>query len=250
MTLLAVQRGMRGWLIQEDADAPARFGAASAAGLRVYQNNYRTRLVDCLEASFAATRAWIGDEAFLRAAATHIDLIPPSSWTLDAYARDFPASLSTLYKDDPEVAEIAALELAVEDVFVGADAATVTVADMAGIDWNRATLALVPALDLVPVRTNAVEIWSALAGAEPPPAMCEIDDGAALVWRQEQRSRVRMVDAFEMQALIRARAGVAFANLCDSVVRAFGEDDAPAVAGGWLGRWVGDGLIREIVETD
>ena len=53
----------------------------------------------------------------------HVARVPPSSWTLDAYPRDFPATLAPLYPDDPEVAELAVLELALAEAFVGADAA-------------------------------------------------------------------------------------------------------------------------------
>jgi hypothetical protein len=56
----------------------------------VHQNNYRLQLIACLTESFTYTRGWIGGEAFEAAAAAHIDRVPPSSWTLDAYPRDFP----------------------------------------------------------------------------------------------------------------------------------------------------------------
>jgi hypothetical protein len=244
MSLLALQRDMRVWLTREDAGAAARLGPAAAPGLRVYQNNYRAQLVACLEASFAQTLAWIGAEAFIGAAATHIDAVPPSSWTLDAYARDFPATLGRLFSDDPEVEELAALELALEEVFVNADAVALGVADIADVDWDRAAIQLMPALDLVPMRTNAAAIWSALTAGEVPPAVGALEaPEAALVWRQDHRSRFRMLDQIEWQALVRVRAGVSFAALCAETGRAFGDNDAAAIAGGWLGRWLTDGLI-------
>ena len=49
MSLLALQRDMRAWLICEDTPAAKRLGVDAAAGLRVYQNNYRAQLVACLE---------------------------------------------------------------------------------------------------------------------------------------------------------------------------------------------------------
>ncbi|MDP1026836.1 DNA-binding domain-containing protein [Sphingomonas sp. KR1UV-12] len=250
MNLLALQRDMRGWLTREDVRAARRIGPHAAPGLRVYQNSYRAQLMACLEASFARTLAWIGHDAFRAAAATHIDATPPSSWTLDAYARDFPATLAGLFVDDPEVAELAALELALEEVFVGPDADPLGVADMADVDWNRVVLRLAPALDLVATHTNAAAIWSALAAGEAPPGACHLDEPeAALVWRQNDRARFRGLDQFEWQALIRARSGMPFAMLCDETARAFG-DDAAAMAGGWLGRWIADGLIVGFVEPD
>lgn len=244
MTLLALQRDMRAWLTAEDVGAARRFGASAAPGLRVYQNNYHAQLVDCLEASFARTRAWIGHEAFVVAAVTHIDRVPPNSWTLDVYGRDFPTTLGILYPDDPEIVELAWLELALEEAFVGPDTRALTMATLAEIDWDRAALHLTPTLDLGDMATNATAIWSALAAGETPPAAEHLDAaGAVLVWRQDQVSRFRVVDQYERQALVQLRAGLSFAELCQATVDAFGEQEGIARAGRWLACWVNDGLV-------
>lgn len=244
MTLLALQRDFRAWLVDENGGAARRFGASAGPGLRVYQNNYRAQLVGCLEASFARTRAWIGYEAFVVAAVTHIDRVPPSSWTLDAYARDFPATLRILYPDDPEIVELASLELALEEAFVGPDARALTMADLAEIDWDRAILHLTPTLDLGDMATNAPAIWSALAAGETPPVAERLDAaGAVLVWRQDQVSRFRAVDQYERQALVQLRAGLSFAELCRGAVDAFGEQEGIARTGRWLACWVNEGLV-------
>ena len=73
MNLLALQRDLRAFLLAEDETAATRLGASARPGLSVYLNNYRAQLVTVLEGSFAQTHAWIGDQAFLRAAAQHIE---------------------------------------------------------------------------------------------------------------------------------------------------------------------------------
>ncbi|WP_420141963.1 DNA-binding domain-containing protein [Sphingomonas sp.] len=244
MTLLSFQRDMREWLTREDADSAARIGDAAAPGLRVHQNNYRAQLMACLEASFPKTLAWIGHEAFRAAAAAHIDAVPPSSWTLDAYARDFPATLARSLDGETEVAELALLELSLEEVFVSMDSVPLTVAEMGAIDWDHAVLRLTPAMDLLPLRTNAADIWTALAMEETPPAVRALEEpSAVLVWRQGHQSRFRAIDQIELQSLVRVRAGVGFATLCADLAEAFDESQAAAMAGGWLGRWISDGLI-------
>ncbi len=95
MSLLALQRDVRAWLVHEDRSAARRIGESAAAGLDVYMNNYRAQLIACLDEAFPHTRAWLGGDLFLQSLVTHIDRVPPSSWTLDAYARDFPATLSS-----------------------------------------------------------------------------------------------------------------------------------------------------------
>lgn len=237
MSLLAMQRDFGAWLRDGDADA-------AAPGMRVYQNNYRASLAACLEDGFARTRAWIGEEAFARATVEHICRVPPSSWTLDAYPHDFPDTLAFLYPDDPEVTELAGLELALAEAFVGADTAPLAAADAVGIDWDCAILRFVPTMDFRPATTNAHAIWSALAEQRLPPRV-EILAGthALLVWQHDFISRFRRIDAREEQALALARSGLSFADLCAAVVTVEGETEGIALAGQWLGRWLADGLL-------
>jgi len=247
MSLLALQRDMRAWLIGEDAAAAARMGAAAGPGLSVYQNTYRAQLVACLEESFVQTRAWIGDAAFLHAAAVHIDRVPPSSWTLDAYARDFPMTLASLHADDREIEEIAGIELALEEAFVAADHAVLTVADLSDVDWDGAIVRIAPTIAFVDLTTSAFAIWSALASNEtPPPVDCPDVASAALVWRQGHRARIRVIDTLERQALMKIRAGMSFGALCGGTAEAFGAEQGTALAGQWLGRWIADGMITAI----
>ena len=247
MTLLAMQRDMRAWLVREDGAAAARLGGPR--GLLVYQNNYRSQLVACLSDSFACTRAWIGDAPFEAAAATHIDRVPPSSWTLDAYSRDFPATLALLWPHDPDVAELAWLECALGEAFVGADAPVLVPADIARIDWDRVRLRFSPTLDLGTLTTNAPAIWSALAAGETPPASQRLSEsGAVMVWRSGHVSCFRAIDQVEHQAVLWARAGMPFGELCGRLVERDGEADGIARAGALLGQWVAGGLIAAAVE--
>ncbi len=237
MSLLDLQRDFGAFLREGDA-------ADAAPGMRVYQNNYRAQLVACLEDSFARCRAWIGDEAFERAVIRHIQRVPPSSWTLDAYARDFPDTLAWLHPDDPEIAELAWLELALADAFIGPDVEPLLPADAANVDWDAAILRFIPTLDLHAVTSNACDLWVALTAGETPPAATMLDDPHALiVWRQDMVSRFRLVDAREQQAILHARAGLPFAGLCEAIVASCGETEGIALAGAYLGRWLADGLL-------
>jgi hypothetical protein len=250
MSLLALQRDFRGWLDTEAPDAAARIGAAAAPGLSVYLNNYRGQLMDCLRESFGMVHAWIGDEAFDGAAATHIERHPPHCWTLDAYALDFPQTLDALYPDDPEVGELACLERELGLTFVGPDAAPLDRATLPGIDWEAATLHLVPTLRILTVKTNAAAIWSSLATSEPPPAAMLLPEPAAIaVWRDGFAPTFRTLDDVERDALLAVRDGTTFGALCASLVAMASEEEGPALAGTLLGRWLDDGLVERIVNA-
>ena len=78
----------------------------------VYQNNYRTALMACLEESFPCTAEWLGAADFRASAARAIDAAAPDSWSLDHYAGKFPRSIAGQWSDDPVAGDLAALELA------------------------------------------------------------------------------------------------------------------------------------------
>src|SRR5579859_3382830 len=138
MTLADLQQNFRSWLITGTDEVATRFGAGTSAGLSVYQNNYRTQLMGCLEQSFPQVRGWMGEEAFRAAAISHIDDHPPHSWTLDVYAQTFPATLAALYPDNPDLHELVWIEQALSDAFVGPDAEPLSADALAAIDWDTA----------------------------------------------------------------------------------------------------------------
>ena len=244
MSLLDLQRDF-GAVLRTEPDE------CGHAGIRVHQNNYRGSLLACLDDSFARTRDWIGGDAFREAARHHIERVPPSSWTLDAYPRDFPDTLRLQYPDDPEIAELAWLELALAEAFVGPDAEPLSAADAANVDWDRAVLQFTPTLDICRFTTNACALWSAMTAGERPSAVVLLDvPEIVLVWRYEQISCFRPIDAQEEWAILQARAGTPFTDLCAALVDLHGGEDGVAVAGRLLGRWLADGLLTGITGTE
>lgn len=248
MSLLALQQDFKHWLLTESAEAAARLGEDAAPGLAVYLNNYRGSLMRCLRETYAVLRAWIGDEAFEATAAIHIDRVPPSSWTLDAYARGFPETVAARYPADPEVGELALLDRALSEVFVGPDAIPVVVKSLGEVDWERAVMRFVPALSILWLRTGAPAIWQAVnAGTASQVALVQYGEPAPiLVWRQDFVSAFRVLDMHEADALERLSGGMTFGALCAALVERHGEGGGAALAGCWLGRWLGDGLIAAI----
>lgn len=245
MSLLALQRDFRDWLVTGEESAASALGGGP--GTAVYQNNYRTALVSSLAESFQRLAAWLGDEAFEMAAARYIDARPPSSWTLDAHGEDFTDFVATLWPDDPEVAEIALIDWTVGQVFVGPDAEALRADALAVADWETAVIRTVPSLLVLPVTTNADAIWQALAtGETPPPAQAVPRGGALLVWRQGLEPVFRRAEAHEREVLAWSAAGEGFAAICARLADALGEEAAVTTAGTLLGRWLAEGMVAEV----
>ncbi|NML59850.1 DUF2063 domain-containing protein [Massilia sp. RP-1-19] len=247
MMLAEMQRDFRCWLVAGTDEAAVRLGAAASAGLSVYQNNYRAQLVGCLEVSFPQVRAWMGEDAFLSTAITHIGHYPPTAWTLDAYADDFHATLARQFPDNPDLHELAWIEHALSGAFVAADATPLAPDALAGIDWDTARLLLAPSFASRLATTNAHAIWRALGDGGPVPGGEMLAGPAGLiVWRRQFTSCLRQVDALEFEALRHLQADGSFAALCELLVGRLGEADGVAKAGSLLASWLGSELIERV----
>ncbi|ARR52514.1 DUF2063 domain-containing protein [Rhizorhabdus wittichii DC-6] len=244
MSLLAMQRDFRAWLSESSDDAALRIGEAARPGLDVYHDNYRAALANCLAEVFERVLLWIGEERFRSTAAAHIDVTPPHAWTLDAYAGDFPETLDLLFRDDPEIAELGWLDLALSETFVGPDAVPVDPGVLGEVDWDRAVLRLSPTLATHVFRSNAAAIWSALSAGEVPPAAALLPEPVTiLLWRKGLTPCFRTAEPGEGQAIALARSGADFNAICAAMIERLGEQEGIAAAGGFLGRWIGDGLV-------
>jgi hypothetical protein len=227
--------------------AANRLGTRSASGFPIYQNNYRAQLVGCLEISFPLVHGWLGDDAFLQAAVTHIEAHPPYDWTLDAYPAHFGATLATLYPNNPDLYELAWIELALSDAFVAADAEPIALDALASIDWDTARIRFVPSLEHRHATTNANDIWSALAQDQAPPEAVMLNAPAGLiVWRKGFTSHVHRVDALELEAIEHVRQHGDFASLCDRLVSRLGDEDGVTRAGTMLATWLNNAMVTTI----
>jgi hypothetical protein len=245
MNLAEMQRDFQAWLVSASGDAASRLG--HGAGLNVYQNNYRVQLIDCLQASYPHVRSWLGEEAFLAAAVTHIDRHPPHAWTLDAYGDNFDATLVSLYPDNPDVHELARIELALARAFVAPDGDALSADALAQIDWDTASLHLAASLELLPATTNAAETWSALQRGEALPESAMLDEPAGVVvCRRHYTVFLDTVDALEYAALLQLQRDGSFARLCGMLVEQLGEEEGIAKAGALLLRWIGNEWLAAI----
>jgi hypothetical protein len=244
MTLAQMQAEFRTWLVDGNDQGLRRMARHAGPGLDVYQNNYRAQLVGCLESSYPQVHKWLGDEAFLFAATTHIGRCTPHAWTLDVYGNDFGETLETVFPDNPDLHELAWIEHAVSDAFVAADAEPLALDALSAIDWSSARIRLTPSLRSRVATTNAEAIWTALCAEQTPPEGEMLAEARGLlVWRRGYTSWFKEVDALEHAALLRLEREGSFESLCDWLAVRLGEDEAVEKAGTLLAGWLNAGLI-------
>lgn len=254
MTLARQQTAFMAQVLDEDAALPPGWGERQAAGMAVYRNNYRTALVEALRATYERTARWVGEESFARAAAHHLILHPPTSWTLDVIGDGFPDTLVELFARDPEVPELAALEWAMHCAFSAADAVPLdglglgaATAAFGEDDWEAMRITFGPGTAVVPASHDLVALWQALA-VEPftAPDYALAEPMCLQVWREGLNPVFRPVDLVAGRALDLALGGASFGDVCAALVEALGEEAGVARAGALLGEWIGDGLVVSV----
>jgi hypothetical protein len=244
MDLSELQRLFSQLIRSEDAASHFPIGSA---GLRIYRNNYRAQLKGALRDSFPHVQLWLGHTEFDGLADIHIDRSPPASWTLDDYGHDFPSTARSIFPDDPEVWELAWLDLAMAQAFVAADEDPIAAADLAELDWDTAHITFVPSLRFTEALSNAAEIWNALENQSVPPRAAVLDERAAyVVWRQDFVAHFRLVSLLEYQVMTALYLRFSFAEACEILRLQVGDGAAIVAAGDMLGRWLSDGLIAKV----
>lgn len=124
-TLYELQQAIMAALLDESAPATEvaqRLGIAefSAAGIDVHRNNRRSNLQGALRATYPVVERLVGPNFFAYAAQCFIDGHGSHSANLEDYGVEFGAFLRTFKpaQDLPYLADVAALELAIENLLV------------------------------------------------------------------------------------------------------------------------------------
>lgn len=234
MTGLAeFQRRFQAGLIAGDLAAFAD-GVQRPAGLAVHTHAARAMLVEGLADNFAKTLHWLGGDSFTQLALDYAAISPSHGWTLADYGSDFPEYLRRRLPDDPEVAELAALDWALRTAFGAANPQPATWAQRADLDWDRLRVKLAPGAALLAFATNADAIWAAIPARPIEPLA---SSGWVLVWRERLEPRFRRTASGEGDLLAALAAGQRFGRACDDC------GATSQVIGGWLQGWLSDGLV-------
>lgn len=252
MTLLAVQTCFLDHVIDAGRPPDPLFAGKGQAGLAIYRNAYRARLISCLRTAYDQSWSWMGDARFDRAATAYVAEHISHSWSLDDYGADFAGMLSALFPDDPEIADLARLEWAMQAAFVQADgnaAEHTALLDFArsGKDMNDLRLRFLPGFAIWPVSTNAAAIWRAIQDeAEMPGILHYTSPHSIIIWRTGFSPHFRDIDDAEADALSAMLRGTCFGDMCDNLPAADDGQAMAATVGLWLGRWINDGLVEAL----
>jgi hypothetical protein len=217
--------------------------------LGVYRDAYVLRLVEVLHNDHELLHAYLGDEAFDAMARAYIASHPSRTRNARWFGAHLPAFLSatTPYREHRHIAELAALEKALNDAFDAADTPVVTVADVTSIppeEWSRLMLKPHPSCERLDLASNALAIWSALSRGDAPPAPQPLDQPqAVIVWRGPANPMVRAMGAEEAMLWDEAARGGPFGVLCEMAATYDAPETAAWRAASCLLGWLNAGML-------
>ncbi|WP_291848855.1 DNA-binding domain-containing protein [Bradyrhizobium sp.] len=246
------QRGILGdddTVLAEILDSPRE---TRARLFGVYRHAYGSRLVEAISNDHALLHLYLGDETFDEMAHAYVKARPSGHPNLRWYAQGLPDFLRSTepYSDHPALADLAALEKALNDAFDAGEGAVVGLADMAGFApeaWADLRFQPHPSVSRVDLVTNASAIWLALKNDEAPPEAAALDQPARLlVWRQEVTPMFRELPAEEAMMWDEAKNGISFGVLCEMLATYDDPDGAAGRGAGYLHGWIATGLLTGV----
>jgi len=218
----------------------------------VYRYAYGSRLVEALRNDHELLHAYLGDEMFDEMGHAYVKARPSENPNMRWFSQGLPDFLRSCapYSDHPVLADLAALEKALNDAFDGRDGAVLTLADVAAFApeiWKDLIFTAHPTAARLDLASNAPAIWRALKADETPPDAAMLDEPTRiLVWRQDNTPLFRELPPEEAMMWDEAARGVPFGVLCSMLATYDDPDNAAARGAGYLHGWVTGGCLSGV----
>jgi hypothetical protein len=223
--------------------------------LGIYRNAYRLRLRETVDTDHEMLGLYLGDALFEQLVDAYIERHPSHFFSLRDFTSHLPLFLREAppFADHPILAELAAFERLLLDVFDAPDAPRANIAHLRQLSpdrWPELQLRFHPSMQLFRAEWNCVECWQALKAGETPPAASPQPASHWLLWRGRDRlSQFRSLPPPERALILETLAGAPLSALCERLA-----SDLPQAQVGThllevLREWLDQGLILSWADT-
>ena len=199
-------------------------GGVPSRRFAVYRNNVYAGLIDLLAGRFPVVARLVGEEFFRAMARLYVEREPPASALLLRYGASFPNFIAGFAPaaSVPYLADVAALEWAWHSAYHAADAAPLSLQELAGaVDGAAETvLILHPSLRIVRSNYPIVSIYelNAQSGVVPPTQVVGAED--AMVARPRLEVEMRRLPEGGASFILALKAG---SPIAEAAAGALGE---------------------------
>ena len=264
--LRTMQRWLRRQIMEGDAcsGGVGRWIAESKGATRkdrvdIYSEAYILRIAEVLRIDFEAVAKVLGEEAFHRLTTAYVTAHPSYSPNIAEIGRKLPAFLAkdrSSRRQYPFLTELAALEWAIGEAFLGEEQPSLDLASLADLgpeDWARARFVLDPSVRLLRTRWPVRRLREAVdrnirlrrpSGLRPEHLLVHHAPSGEV--------RTTAISWAAHETLARMKAGATLAAISAALARAGAKaktrrDDGDIQS--WFRSWVQDGVIRKVELT-
>lgn len=257
MTELApLQRAFQRALLDHDRGAITSCIAGgdereSDSRLAIYEHAYASRLHAALESNYPLLARWIGADVFAQLARDFIEVHPSNHFSIRYFGETLSPWIAQHFHEHPWMAEFAQWEWALGKCFDGPDREALepqALADLSPHRWPSLRFGLHPATNFFTSRTNAPQIYKALADDREPPNPEVTAPCHWILWRRDLAPSYRSVDIDEHDALQALRAGATFEELC-TIIGEHRAQDTASRAASLLREWLNAHLLCAVDMT-
>ncbi len=222
---------------------------ASADRVAIYAGMYVARLHEVMKEDYPATAAVLG-QSFAEIVREYLVAYPPKKPSVFFAGQSFPAFLRShpICRRMPYLADLAALERAMVEVFVAPDVAPLDEAALRAIsaaDWPRLRMRTVSALRLFEVQWRVAALLRDVQSGRRPKKPRR-GKKFLLVWRIGGRVYFRETDAAEAAALKLLGRGATFDRVCEKLAGARRDAGSVKFIMATLRRWLREGVIARL----
>ncbi|MGC1343444.1 MAG: DNA-binding domain-containing protein [Candidatus Binataceae bacterium] len=215
--------------------------------LDIYANMYFFRLLEVLKEDFSAVAAVLGEDNFRNLVTGYLTEYPPTEASVFWAGRYLADFLRThpLRREYPYLAELAALERAIVEVFCARDIEPRDAGAMRAIAparWPSVRMRAIAALQVVETQWRVAAVLRTLVAGREFKAPAR-GPSTILVWRRDAKVFFRELEPSEARAIARLRRGATFGAICASFVGKSSTRDPVAAINAMLARWLRDGIV-------
>jgi hypothetical protein len=213
----------------------------------IYADMYFYRLLAVLKEDYRGVLKVIGATGFHNLVTGYLFAHPPTYPSVSEAGRNLARYIrrDPIRRRFPFLADLAALERALVDSFVAADAAALDSSALRIVKpkaWPRMRLRTHPATLIVGFDWTVAPLLRAVEEDRDWKTPVR-RRSAVLVWRKNASVFYRELESAEWAALEGARRGSSFAAICTAALAELGGDDEVASINRMLERWLADGIL-------
>lgn len=226
---------------------------SSIERLDIYSNSYFARLYEILQRDYAVVEGIVGKKLFRAAIVEYLEKYPSQHYNLSHLGKFFPRYLRELPDDWPHrdvVAEVAAIERAVEEVFDEKRSTVVTPEEWAAFPadrWENARFTFVPAMRMLALEYPANRMMQNFLEKKPR-RWPKAKKTRVVVYRKDWQAWRADLEAEEFEILRALHAGQTLGEAIETAMSTDGARPTKIARsiGHWFQKWTANGVFAAV----